>query len=531
MSNDDYKLPASFGMYELTDLLGRGGMARVYRAELNGPQGFQKPVAIKLIDDAEDAGESFTNALTNEARLGAKLRHPNVVETYDFGQIDNQWFIAMELVEGWTLEEILQQLQKRSTLLPASVVLEILLRTCDGLTYLHELCDRDGTPLNAVHRDLKPANIMITTRGDVKLMDFGIAKSKASMFVTQAEGMTKGTPQYMSPEQVEGRSLDGRSDQFALGSILYEMLAGRILFNGDTLMTTMGAILNGDYQRELEQLLSAAPLLGAIACNCLENDIEDRYASTREMADALSNLQGQVSGPSLPDWINAFMQDKERGEDETAELPVVRLASACISPLGPPSPEFQEAIPSLGSINIASLQPANSPGPTRVMPAENRVRRRLSVASLFVLFVVLALFLFAGTYRASPDQPRTLIATPTPQEQVVETIVELESLAEKPTEPEPVATPKPRRPKPKVVANGKETTTVTGTATVTFTIKPWANVWLDGTPIGATPVVRHSLPAGEHTVVLTCGGCLPTQTITHRFTVEDGQVYKKNLRF
>jgi len=228
--------PFAFGRYELRGLLGEGGMARVFRAVLQGQGGFRKSVALKVIRARVTVPSPAIRAsLENEARLGGLLHHPNIVETYDFGTVDGQLFIAMELVEGRTLGELLADGP-----LSTAAALEVARQVAAGLEHAHALRE-DGVEVGLVHRDLKPANVMVDRDGTAKVMDFGIARSDVNVGPRTMPGMSKGTPSYMAPEQIEGENIDDRADIFSFGTLLYELLTGRCMFGGDTLM----AILSG----------------------------------------------------------------------------------------------------------------------------------------------------------------------------------------------------------------------------------------------------------------------------------------------
>ena len=246
--------PVPFGRYKLLNLLGEGGMAKVYRALLSGPMGFEKEVAVKRLDPKVTADERVVKALINEARLGGQLRHKNIVEIYEFNHVDGHYFMAMEYVDGWTLEALVRRCRNRREHLPASVVCEIVTSICRGLGYAHSLEDKAGRALNLVHRDLKPANVMVSREGDVKLMDFGIAKADSNLYKTTAEDVTKGTPVYMSPEQVTGAVLDQRSDIFSLGSILVELITNDTPFFANSLLAVMHAVLNANIETSLEKV-------------------------------------------------------------------------------------------------------------------------------------------------------------------------------------------------------------------------------------------------------------------------------------
>jgi len=296
--------PVAFGRYRLLSLLGEGGMAKVYRALLKGPMGFEKEVALKRLDVKVTADERVVKALINEARLGGRLRHKNIVEIYEFNHVEGHYYMAMEFVDGWTLEDVLRHCRRNGMYLPASVVVDCLLPVARGLHYAHSLQDTDGRVLNLVHRDMKPGNIIVSRAGDVKIMDFGIAKADTNPYKTTQADVTKGTPVYMSPEQVVGDPLDCRSDVFSMGSILHELVTLQVPFKGDNLLTIMHGILNADLRAPRKAFAELAPVLDPLLVGCMARDREGRYADARALELALRKVSREVAdGPSLMEWL------------------------------------------------------------------------------------------------------------------------------------------------------------------------------------------------------------------------------------
>lgn len=306
-----------FGGYELKSLLGIGGMARVYRASRTGPHGFHKDVALKVLDPTATATQDQIAALTDEARLGGLLRHRNIVATDELGQVGSYYYIAMELVEGWPLDMLIHELRARKESIPRSVVLEILVALCDGLAYAHELAGPDGRPLRIVHRDMKPGNVMIGRNSDVKIMDFGIAKATTNLYMTQAQA-TRGTPLFMSPEQVMGDELDSRSDLFSMGSILHEMVALQPTFEGEELLPVLRAVLDVDIEAATERLGTTWPEIVPVFLRCMKADRAERYASARELRrDLLAVRERTIPTHELGEWlreIDAWLRPPETGD-------------------------------------------------------------------------------------------------------------------------------------------------------------------------------------------------------------------------
>jgi serine/threonine protein kinase len=237
---DSADLPAGFGRFELVSVLGAGGMGRVFQARLRGPGLFSKDLALKIIHCA--AAESMPDlreGLQREARLGALLRHPNLVDVYDCGEDEGQPWLAMELIGGGSIQERLAE----GPLDPA-VALALAAQTAAGLAYMHELVI-DGVPSPLVHRDLKPANVMLHFE-NAKIADYGLARPIHGTSPETWSDAIAGTPAYMAPEQVAGRPLDGRSDLFALGAMLYEMLTGTRFLQGRTVIELVYQIIHVD---------------------------------------------------------------------------------------------------------------------------------------------------------------------------------------------------------------------------------------------------------------------------------------------
>ena len=318
-----------FGRYRLMYLLGEGGMAKVYRAVLSGPMGFEKDVALKRLDPRLTADERMVRSLVNEARLGGQLRHKNIVEIYEFNSVQANYYMAMEYVDGWTLDAVLETARRRGVSLPPSVVVEILSSVCKGLHFAHTLESKDGTPLNLVHRDLKPANVIVSRDGDVKILDFGIAKADTNLYKTTAADVTKGTPVYMSPEQVTGAKLDARSDLFSLGSIMVELLTLDVPFKGGNLLAIMHAVLNADVESSLAQVSRTCPLMTPVVERSMAQDRDQRFSTALELEKALREVRRALApGPTLAEWL------EEVGEEI---LPEPR-ANDTWGPDGPPAP-------------------------------------------------------------------------------------------------------------------------------------------------------------------------------------------------
>jgi tetratricopeptide (TPR) repeat protein len=285
--------PIQFGKYQLLDKIAVGGMAELYRAKVTGDYGFEKQVAIKkILPHLSDEG-NLVKAFIDEAKLAALLQHENIVQIYDFGNLNGEYFIAMEYLFGKDLRKLSYKAKAKAAPIDLENTLYVISRICAGLDYSHNLKDLQGKPLNIIHRDINPQNIIITYEGQVKIIDFGIAKA-ASHNSTTHEGLIKGKLAYMSPEQANGKIIDHRSDIFSSGIILYELLAGQRMFQGET-MHIYTQVRDAVYE-PLESLMPDLPArLHEVVQHALAKEPDQRYQSGGEMLADLEECIYQLS--------------------------------------------------------------------------------------------------------------------------------------------------------------------------------------------------------------------------------------------
>jgi eukaryotic-like serine/threonine-protein kinase len=276
-----------FGKYFIVGELAVGGMAEIFLAVQRGLEGFLKVVVLKRVLQQYSSDPDFVRMFINEARLAARLEHPNIVRTYEFGEVNGQYFTTMEYLPGEDLAKALDRLVFSRQLLPIHVTAGIISQVCAGLHFAHQLTDTSGHPLNLVHRDVNPANIILTYGGEVKIIDFGVAKTNATNTVNSS---IKGKLSYMSPEQLVKRGVDARSDVFSAGIVLWELLVGRPLFMRHSEAATLYAIMNDPVPTPSRFRPEVPRELDIIVKRALARAPHDRFASCEEMGDALERF-------------------------------------------------------------------------------------------------------------------------------------------------------------------------------------------------------------------------------------------------
>ncbi|MCA9712545.1 MAG: serine/threonine protein kinase, partial [Myxococcales bacterium] len=302
----DMVVSETLGGYDLLRRLGSGGMAEVHLARANGIEGFQKLVVLKQILPHLSRDKHFVRMFLEEARLAALLDHPNVVQVFDLGKEEGEYFFTMEFVYGENLSGLLKGLRKVSQSLAFEHVVTIGLGVAAGLNYAHERVGFDGRPLGIVHRDVSPTNVMITYEGGVKVADFGIAKVVTRTDVTRA-GTRKGKVPYMSPEQCRAEKIDRRSDVFSLGIVLWEAATGERLFEGDNEFGVMNLIVNGQMKPPRAVRPDVPVDLERIIMKALTVDKDRRYQTARELQLDLEHFARDHKLRATPSALGELM--------------------------------------------------------------------------------------------------------------------------------------------------------------------------------------------------------------------------------
>src|SRR5437016_10949207 len=349
-----------YGKYFLLKKLAAGGMGEIFLAKQQGPAGFEKILVVKKVLPHRTENKEFVELFLSEARLAARMNHRNVVQLFELGEHQGSYFIAMEYVSGRTLRDLIDAAAKKREKLPAEVCRAVAEQICDGASYAHNLTDVTGRSLNIIHRDLNPQNVLLSYTGDVKIIDFGIAKSEMSTVKTEA-GMIKGKFVYMSPEQSLAKKLDKRSDVFAIGISLYEMLTGINPFQKNNIVLTLEAIQRYEPPPPSEYDPGYAPF-DPIISKALAKDRDRRYSDACEMQDDLRRVVLQRP----PERLGQFMGRLFRAQLEEEQKLLFDSDRARLTGAGPrrtppraTPPESVATVPDL----------AASAGGTQLLPS------------------------------------------------------------------------------------------------------------------------------------------------------------------
>jgi serine/threonine protein kinase len=282
--------PIQFGKYTLFERIGRGGMAEVYKGRIQGPAGFERVFVVKRILPHLSDDTSFIKMFVEEAKLSARLNHPNIVHIFELGAVEGEYFISMEYIRGHDLSATMRAIWKALGPPRPELVAYIGREVCRGLAYAHNLTDENGRPLGMIHRDVSPSNVMLSYEGAVKMLDFGIAKALGDGADSSKSGTLKGKYAYMAPEQTEGDNIDNRSDIFATGIVLHEVLTGRRLFKGQNDVQTIERVRACHVPPPSAQNPAIPRELDNIVLKALQRDPARRWSNAADMADALDDI-------------------------------------------------------------------------------------------------------------------------------------------------------------------------------------------------------------------------------------------------
>ncbi len=565
------------GKYKLVKLIASGGMAEVYLAKQAGAAGFEKLVCLKRILPHLARDKQFVEMFLNEARLAARLDHPNIVSIFDLGEANGNYFIAMEFIDGPSLRAVHKTAEGRGEFLPIPEICKIISMAAGGLQYAHDLSDEKGGPLGLVHRDISPDNILVHRNGAAKVVDFGIAKAANSSSQTRT-GTLKGKVAYMPPEQLRGEPLDRRTDVFALGVVLYELLAGKRPWEGTSEVALIGKIMTEE-PTPLSELRPDAPEgLVAIVDRALAKDRAQRYQSCHELQADLESLVVQLGQSLTPARISDFV--KAYSPEPSADAATPEHSSAEIQHIE-------------DEMNGTGFAPALVKGRGKAQERDSRTvavsqpvrvesgSRGLLVGLLAFLFIAVGggaggyWFFFhqepaaapvaveratvgdsepapkghavqappaaepgkqaATDQQAAPEKQATsekqataekqgeLEKRPEPKQRPRH-IAQVEAapvvIVREPPKPAPAAPPAVEQPRPTVLAKGE----------LVLLIRPWAKVEVDGREVGTTPLDEPlMLAAGDHKIRLINTELQKDVTRTVHITASEKEVLKAIL--
>ncbi|MCA9524256.1 MAG: serine/threonine protein kinase, partial [Myxococcales bacterium] len=319
-----YEQPQPFGRYTLLNRIAVGGMAEVYKAKISGVGGFEKILAIKRLHPNFTEDHQFIKMLLDEAKITAQLTHCNIAQIYDLGLVENQYYIVMEHIQGKDLFQILRKLYTTGIKIPIEAGVFIGMEICSGLHYAHNKRDANGRPLGIIHRDISPQNILLSFDGEVKIIDFGIAKA-AERFTATETGVIKGKFYYMSPEQAKGLKLDHRSDIFSAGLILYEILTSSLVYTDEDDVTLLHRVQEANIRPPLVVRPELSPMLDKIIMKSLSADPDQRYQNALEMHRSLANylltLPSNFGRHDLGEWVRNMFSDDYKKEVKVPPKP------------------------------------------------------------------------------------------------------------------------------------------------------------------------------------------------------------------
>ena len=356
-------------------------MAEIFLALQRGAEGFEKPVVLKRILPSLAADPKFVRMIVDEAHIASTLNHSNLVQVLDLGKTtDDQYFLVLEFVNGWSLEEVRQRARKARMKMPLPVALYVTGALCRGLDYVHTRT-RDGKPLGIIHRDVSPQNVLISRAGDVKLADFGIAKA-ANKREKSATGVIKGKFAYMSPEQSVGQELDARSDLFSVGTVLYVLTTGKKPFEGATDLDVLMKVRKARYDKPSTLVKNFNEDVERFIVRALRSERSRRWQSADQMARRIAALSVKIGQPSGPGVLKRWLETLAAKDGVTPPEITANSTGGTIE-LGTEDLELEEiagvADARAAADQAATTEAATTDGKTRA--AQPRSRRRSAAAA------------------------------------------------------------------------------------------------------------------------------------------------------
>lgn len=542
--------PKMIGHYEILMTIGYGGMGEVFLARDHKNEG--RTVVIKRLRAAPnpDSSEDRNRMFLHEARVATLLKHSNIVRVYEVGFDEGHYFMAMEWLVGWDLLRIQQRLLELNEYMPVPIVLQLMIDACYGLAAAHDCRSESGEVIHLVHRDISPSNLFVTQSGELKIIDFGVAKSSLQLWETGV-GVIKGKMSYLSPEQVRGEKLDHRSDLFSLGIVMHQLLSQEPLFGNDANDDVLDAILHTPILPPVRDTEALSQDLKMIPMRALQRDRELRYANAFEFADALQDVARQT-GPLPPkEVLTQYLCQLFAGEPNAKPVDATQSGAAHVAlgagigtALVADVPENMALVgededevddtridPFPAGLEFKSKK-AHAPSARR-RSMVHRLRQswvmrlgNVALLAAMVLFAVVAYRLQSNDMSLDelPELPLAAIEFPEAAlDASVEKLPDLDPIEPVNTPvPEvstttPVVSPSanPRAERPHASRQGEKHRNRRGSAKrraskrtaskvgkLTLEAKPWAKVYLNGKLLGTTPLVEQEVPAGRITLRL-----------------------------
>ncbi len=531
--------PVQFGKYRLIQPLAQGGMAEIFLAKQQGPAGYEKTVVIKRILQQWSENPEFVEMFLDEARLAAQLSHPSIVQIFDFGEVEGSYYLCMEYLRGEDLHTLINLSRKAQVAIPPQVAASIVSAAADALHYAHTLTADDGRPLHIVHRDISPSNIFVTYQGQVKVLDFGIARAEGKVVKT-ATGVVKGKLAYMSPEQAMGDKIDGRVDVWALGATLYELLTLERLFWKKTEALSLNALLKEDIPLPGERVAGIPKDLDEVCRKALQRELElrypdasrmyadlDDYLSSRTYVPAQRLLQQFITDLVGPDVVAQKLKSSgstAQRLDLPEERPPSKRTAATLGEKGrrntpmpaetraqvatpPPQSKKRPASKVVPAQEPSAILPIDEPlqdpnraGPTIFTPPLPARKLPVPLIAGGVLGVALLGAVLFLIFRPAPEpvQPVTHHATVKVIDDPGTTTAPVVAPPQNPVAEAPdagaVAVNPAPAPAPTPPAEVKPTRGLLDVNCV-----PWCQIFIDGKDTGKTsPLMGFSIPAGKH---------------------------------
>ncbi len=458
-----------FAQYILIRPIAVGGMAEVWLATLDGPQGFQKKVALKRMTGTIAEQPLYVTMFLDEARLMSGLTHPNICQVFELGEREDNFYVAMEFIDGQTVQHVMRAVTRAQQRLPVELALKIARDVADALYYAHTKQGEDGRPLNVIHRDVSPQNLMVTYEGVPKLLDFGIAKAATRSNATEV-GQLKGKLSYMPPEQARGELLDARADQFSLGVLLFEMLTHTRLYPPLKEMDLFRKVAmdTAPYETPRQREPSVPEALSELVAKMMSREPSQRFPSLAEVRDALTAYL-HANAKSIP-----------------SNEALAHFMGSCFPPA------TREQAPE------ADSQPPLWVGERSRSSLASRGRRRWKLATRGLLAFFGAVALAAAVWPSAP--------APVLEVEPVPAVVVIARPTAPPPEPEtefiPFVEPAPPLPAPEKVNKRVTVKTPKGKGLLSLQTSPWSNVIFGKKNLGETPLVGVPFPVGRHRLVL-----------------------------